>query len=457
MDVYEVVKFSQLERQGSPYPVGSFNWFATPRPFLHRAKSLTSRGNKGAVLLLTLVRDVLTTTGMEQIDCQGRKPILLDPGGRKDSVLPIQVLRIRQLAVLNVPANCTTMAGSRQREAESQAFRQPGASSGGSWKPDALGVNYSNLKLFANVDVVKEAAEATMKERELIHAPEGNKRFQQRRGCAAWHRVTLRLLTSWFDIPWVKMEAIETMIAPTLGTLFPVIGASGFAAAAGTVASSVAISASFGAAGAELFEFQIDIKRVIEGLNRAVMAIKKGEVGFLTIAPEYAFCSSGFHYELAVGPPNSTVYYETKQFEAYSTLLHVKSSIATTNKVEFHRVYRVARLNLSTLLDHLSDVGCDTKPTMTTRNLTLMSYANYKRNECLGVLTADSVDFGLGNETDPFVDSIPQINGWSLNVQQVVLYVLQETQWASGHASADDGARQFHNGATLSDFSLDQP
>lgn len=38
-------------------------------------------------------------------------------------------------------------------------------------------------------------------------------------------------------------------LAPTLGTLIPVIGASGFAAAAsaaGTVAGSVAVAASFG-------------------------------------------------------------------------------------------------------------------------------------------------------------------------------------------------------------------
>ncbi|GMH03337.1 hypothetical protein Nepgr_005176 [Nepenthes gracilis] len=209
-DVYEVMKFSQLERQGSPYQVGSFTWFATPGPSLQRAKSWTSEGNKGAVL--------------------------------------------------NVPANFTTIAGRRHREAESKAFGQPGAGNGGPWKPDASGVNHSNLKLFADVDVVKEAAEATMQEGELIHAPEGNKKFQQQRGCAARQRVTLRLLTSWCDIPWVKMEAIETMMAPTLGTLIPVIGASGFVAAAsavGTVAGSIAIATSFGA---ELFEFQTDIE-----------------------------------------------------------------------------------------------------------------------------------------------------------------------------------------------------
>ncbi|ESQ53471.1 hypothetical protein EUTSA_v10024597mg [Eutrema salsugineum] len=141
---------------------------------------------------------------------------------------------------------------------------------------------------------------------------------RRRKGYDARHRVALRLLATWFNIEWIKVEAIETMIAcsamalqksgemegenaqsptntwakwkrggiigaaaltggtlmaitgglaapaiaagfgalaPTLGTLVPVIGASGFAAAAsaaGTVAGSVAVAASFGAAGAGL-------------------------------------------------------------------------------------------------------------------------------------------------------------------------------------------------------------
>ncbi|CAI0392928.1 unnamed protein product [Linum tenue] len=140
---------------------------------------------------------------------------------------------------------------------------------------------------------------------------------RRRKGYDARHRLALRLLSTWLDISWIKMEAVETMVAcsamailkqqevkggtssaegrwakikrasiittaaitggalmaitgglaapaiaagfgalaPTLGTLIPVIGASGFAAAAtaaGTVAGSVAVAASFGAAGAGL-------------------------------------------------------------------------------------------------------------------------------------------------------------------------------------------------------------
>ncbi|CAL5188114.1 unnamed protein product [Lathyrus oleraceus] len=147
---------------------------------------------------------------------------------------------------------------------------------------------------------------------------EKNTKYTRRRkGYDARHRVALRLLATWLNIKWTKMEAIEMIVsssamailkeqilnketqskesswakwkrggiigaaaltggtlmaitgglaapaiaaglgalAPTLGTLIPVIGAGGFAAAAsaaGTVVGSVAVAASFGAAGAGL-------------------------------------------------------------------------------------------------------------------------------------------------------------------------------------------------------------
>ncbi|KAK3224258.1 hypothetical protein Dsin_011283 [Dipteronia sinensis] len=153
----------------------------------------------------------------------------------------------------------------------------------------------------------------------LADIPEDKKNCtRQRKGYDARHRVALRLLATWLDIKWIKVEVIETMVAcsamavrkaeeskdeetkskeskwakwkrggiigaaaltggtllaitgglaapaiaagfgalaPTLGTLIPVIGASGFAAvasAAGSIAGSVAVAASFGAAGAGL-------------------------------------------------------------------------------------------------------------------------------------------------------------------------------------------------------------
>lgn len=152
----------------------------------------------------------------------------------------------------------------------------------------------------------------------LAYLPEDNsKSKRQKKGYDARHRAALRLLTTWFDLKWIKVEAIEIIVAlsamavlkeeeakeeeqapksmwakwrrggiigaaaltggtlmaitgglaapaiaagfsalaPTLGTIIPVIGAGGFAAvatAAGSVAGSVAVAASFGAAGAGL-------------------------------------------------------------------------------------------------------------------------------------------------------------------------------------------------------------
>ncbi|MFS8008510.1 putative peptidylprolyl isomerase [Helianthus anomalus] len=51
-------------------------------------------------------------------------------------------------------------------------------------------------------------------------------------------------------------------------------------------------------------------EQVIDGLDRAAMTMKKGEVVILTIAPEYAFGSTESKQELVVVPPNSTVIYE---------------------------------------------------------------------------------------------------------------------------------------------------
>lgn len=51
---------------------------------------------------------------------------------------------------------------------------------------------------------------------------------------------------------------------------------------------------------------------MIDGLDRAVMNMKKGEVALLTVAPEYAFGHFESKQDLAVVPSNSTVYYEVE-------------------------------------------------------------------------------------------------------------------------------------------------
>ncbi|KAJ0510860.1 putative peptidylprolyl isomerase [Helianthus annuus] len=60
------------------------------------------------------------------------------------------------------------------------------------------------------------------------------------------------------------------------------------------------------------FEFKIDEEQVIDGLDRGVKTMKKGEVSLLTIHPEYAFGSTESHQEFATVPANSTVYYDVE-------------------------------------------------------------------------------------------------------------------------------------------------
>ncbi|KAK6788316.1 hypothetical protein RDI58_016841 [Solanum bulbocastanum] len=81
-----------------------------------------------------------------------------------------------------------------------------------------------------------------------------------------------------------------------------------------------------------LFEFKTDEEQVIDGLDRAVMTMKKGEAALLTIAPEYAFGSSESKQDLAVVPPNSTVHYEV---ELVSFVKDKESwDMNTTEKIE---------------------------------------------------------------------------------------------------------------------------
>lgn len=75
-----------------------------------------------------LVRNVLKAPSKEQVKCQHPKPILLDTGEMKipydwaPSILPVQILRIGQLVILNVPGEFTTMAGRRLRDALKMAL-----------------------------------------------------------------------------------------------------------------------------------------------------------------------------------------------------------------------------------------------------------------------------------------------------------------------------------------------
>lgn len=100
---------------------------------------------------------------------------------------------------------------------------------------------------------------------------------------------------------------------------------------------------------AELFEFTTDEEQVIDGLDRAVMTMKKGEVALLTIAPEYAFGSSESRQELAVVPPNSTLYYEVelvsfiKDKESWDMTTGEKVEAAGKKKEEGNALFKTGK------------------------------------------------------------------------------------------------------------------
>ncbi|KAB5569786.1 hypothetical protein DKX38_003579 [Salix brachista] len=99
----------------------------------------------------------------------------------------------------------------------------------------------------------------------------------------------------------------------------------------------------------ELFEFKTDEDEVIDGLDRAVVAMKKGEVALLTIAPEYAFGSSESQQELAVVPPNSTVCYEIelvsfdKEKESWDMSTDEKIEAAGKKKEEGNVLFKAGK------------------------------------------------------------------------------------------------------------------
>jgi FK506-binding protein 4/5 len=99
----------------------------------------------------------------------------------------------------------------------------------------------------------------------------------------------------------------------------------------------------------ELFEFKTDEEQVIEGLDKAVMKMKKGEVALVIIAPEYGFGSTESKQELAVVPPNSTLYYEVelvsfdKEKESWDMNTEEKIEAAGKKKEEGNALFKAGK------------------------------------------------------------------------------------------------------------------
>ncbi|XP_010247135.1 PREDICTED: peptidyl-prolyl cis-trans isomerase FKBP62-like isoform X2 [Nelumbo nucifera] len=99
----------------------------------------------------------------------------------------------------------------------------------------------------------------------------------------------------------------------------------------------------------EPFEFKTDDEQVIDGLDRAVMTMKKGEVALVTIAPEYGFGSSESKQQLAVVPPNSTLIYEVemvsfvKEKESWDMNTEEKIEAAGNKKEEGNVLFKAGK------------------------------------------------------------------------------------------------------------------
>ncbi|KAJ0093364.1 hypothetical protein Patl1_26109 [Pistacia atlantica] len=84
------------------------------------------------------------------------------------------------------------------------------------------------------------------------------------------------------------------------------------------------------------YEFKIDEEQVVDGLDRAVKGMKKGEVALITVQPEYGFGASDSQQELAIVPANSTLYYEVEMVsffkEKESWDMNTQEKIEATGK-----------------------------------------------------------------------------------------------------------------------------
>eukprot|EP00258_Populus_trichocarpa_P016603 XP_006375512.2 peptidyl-prolyl cis-trans isomerase FKBP62 isoform X1 [Populus trichocarpa] len=97
------------------------------------------------------------------------------------------------------------------------------------------------------------------------------------------------------------------------------------------------------------FEFKIDEEQVIDGLDRTVKTMKKGEVALVTIQPEYAFGRSESQQDLATVPVNATVYYEvemisfTKEKESWDMNTQEKIEAAGKKKEEGNAWFKAGK------------------------------------------------------------------------------------------------------------------
>lgn len=97
------------------------------------------------------------------------------------------------------------------------------------------------------------------------------------------------------------------------------------------------------------FEFKVDEEQVIDGLDKAVKTMKKGEIAQITVHPDYAFGSSESQQELATVPANSPLIYEvemvsfTKEKESWEMSTPEKIEAAAKRKEEGNAVFKAGK------------------------------------------------------------------------------------------------------------------
>lgn len=98
----------------------------------------------------------------------------------------------------------------------------------------------------------------------------------------------------------------------------------------------------------EPFEFMAGEEQVVDGLDRAVMTMKKGEVALVSVAAEYGY-QTEVKTDLAVVPPKSTLIYEVelvsfvKEKESWDMNTAEKIEAAGKKKEEGNALFKVAK------------------------------------------------------------------------------------------------------------------
>uniref|UniRef100_A0A0D6QXN0 peptidylprolyl isomerase n=1 Tax=Araucaria cunninghamii TaxID=56994 RepID=A0A0D6QXN0_ARACU len=98
----------------------------------------------------------------------------------------------------------------------------------------------------------------------------------------------------------------------------------------------------------EPFEFKTGEEQVVDGLDRAVMTMKKGEVALVTVAPDYGY-PTDVKTDLAVVPSNSTLIYEVelvsfvKEKESWDMNTAEKIEATGKKKEEGNALFKVGK------------------------------------------------------------------------------------------------------------------